>query len=85
LKNPTVYNDGLFEWTYFRTKPGDLYLLLIVNYILNNIELGENKVSFESVPLLDNNNLSLKFSEKSKGCSMIEGEFTIYPDEKNKE
>ncbi len=36
---PTDYNAGLFEWTHFRSNADPLYLLLIVNEILNNVEI----------------------------------------------
>jgi hypothetical protein len=89
--NPIAYNAGLFEWTYFRSASEPLYLLLIVNEILKSIkELGIENVTFKSelnLPLKDYKNLSLKFSqdptESTKDFSMIEGEFIIYPDEKN--
>lgn len=46
----TPYHPGLFEWTHFRsrTEDGGLYLLLLVDKILNNIKLGSNYVKFQS-------------------------------------
>ena len=47
-KNDTFYNEGFFEWTYFKTKADGLYLLLVVNQLLNDILLGADQVVFES-------------------------------------
>ena len=71
-----------------------LYLLLVVNKILNNKGLGDGKVKFTSdlkKVKAGENNLSLEFSqvptdtEKAMGSCMIKGEFTLYTDEKAKD
>jgi hypothetical protein len=65
-KDSSHYHPSLFEWTHFRSKAPDcgLYLLLLVNRILNNKEVGEEKVKFLSnlkEAKAGKNNLSLEF------------------------
>ena len=46
----TIYHQSIFEWTHFRSKAedGGLYLLLLVNRILNTIKLGPAWIEFKS-------------------------------------
>jgi hypothetical protein len=45
----TYYHNGLFEWTHFRSNSKDsLYLLLIVDKIINTAKVSPDEVRFRS-------------------------------------